>query len=145
SDVFRLPSSIAEQIGKIGLPADAPTRSNGYGPASQGNNGYPGTAKQPGTKLPNSVQQQWFADIATKVVLPAFLREASKPFLLVYWSRDPDGTQHNQGDSLQSLSPGINGPASRLALQNVDRNLKQILNWLDSNPVVKANTDLFVT
>ncbi len=24
----------------------------------------------------------------------------NKPFVLVFWSRDPDGTQHNQGDSL---------------------------------------------
>jgi len=29
--------------------------------------------------------------------------------VLVFWSRDPDGTQHNQGDSLNQLVPGING------------------------------------
>ena len=37
--------------------------------------------------------------LATKVVLPLF-KARGKPFVLVYWSRDPDGTQHNQGDSL---------------------------------------------
>ena len=29
----------------------------------------------------------------------------NKPFVLVFWSRDPDGTQHNQGDSLNKSSP----------------------------------------
>jgi len=33
----------------------------------------------------------------------------NKPFVLVFWSRDPDGTQHNHGDS-SHLTPGINGP-----------------------------------
>ena len=47
--------------------------------------------------------------MATKVVLPA-LRERGKPFIMVFWSRDPDGTQHNQGDSLNRLVPGIDGP-----------------------------------
>ena len=35
-----------------------------------------------------------------------------KPFVLLFWSRDPDGTQHYQGDSLQHLTPGINGPTA---------------------------------
>ena len=48
---------------------------------------------------------------ATRVVLPAFAAR-NKPFVLVFWSRDPDGTQHNQGDSLRVLVPGINGPTS---------------------------------
>src|SRR6185295_14306210 len=41
--------------------------------------------------------------------------------------------------------PGINGDTVRLALRNADRNLKQILDWLDANPSIKANTDVFVT
>jgi arylsulfatase A-like enzyme len=65
--------------------------------------------------------------------------------VLAFWSRDPDGTQHNQGDSLEGLSPGINGETSRMALRNADSNLKQILDWLNANPAVKANTDVFVT
>jgi arylsulfatase A-like enzyme len=142
---FPLPSRFSEEIRKIGLPTDAPTRSNGYGATSSGNNGYAGTSKQPGTRLPNAVQQQWFVDVTTRVLLPMFKQESPKPFMLMYWSRDPDGTQHNGGDSLGSLSPGINGSTVRMALRNADRNLKQILDWLESNPSIKANTDVFVT
>ena len=34
-------------------------------------------------------QQQWFADAATKAILPAFAK-SPEPFLLVFWSGDPD-------------------------------------------------------
>jgi hypothetical protein len=142
---FPLPRQITDEMQGVGLPADAPTRSNGYGATSPGNNGYGGTFKQAGTRLPNGVQQQWFADVTTRVILPTFKKDASKPFALMYWSRDPDGTQHNEGDSLAALTPGINGNTVRMALRNVDHNLKQILDWLDANPTVKANTDVFVT
>ncbi len=50
----------------------------------------------------------------------------NKPFVLVFWSRDPDGTQHNQGDSLNSVTPGINGPSSLAAIKNADNNLAQL-------------------
>jgi hypothetical protein len=50
----------------------------------------------------------------------------NKPFLLVYWSRDPDGTQHGHGDSPNSLTPGINGPTSLAAIKNADDNLKRL-------------------
>src|SRR5262249_38381085 len=74
-----------------------------------------------------------------------FADAADQPFVLVFWSRDPDGSQHNEGDSLGKLSPGINGPTPRLALRNADRNLQQILTWLDSRPAVRTNTDIIVT
>src|SRR5213075_3166010 len=89
----RFISSIIDEMKRAGLPTDAPTRSNGYGATSPFNNGYGGNARQPGTQQSNSVQQQWFADVTTRVILPAFRRENSKPFMLLYWSRDPDGTQ----------------------------------------------------
>ena len=38
----------------------------------------------------NVAQQDYFADVATKVVLPMF-KARNKPFVMVYWSRDPDG------------------------------------------------------
>ena len=60
--------------------------------------------------------------MATKAVLPLF-KARGKPFVLVFWSRDPDGTQHNQGDSLGRLVPGINGPTSLAAIRNADDNL----------------------
>jgi len=92
----------------------------------------------------NTEQQRWFADAATRVVLPAFVA-AGKPFVLIFWSRDPDGTQHNQGDSLNALTPGINGPTSRKAVANADANLKQILDYVRGSPQLAAVTDLFVT
>ena len=42
----------------------------------------------------NTAQQAYFADVASKVVLPMF-KARNKPFVLVFWSRDPDGSQHN--------------------------------------------------
>jgi arylsulfatase A-like enzyme len=142
---FPLPSAIVDAMKNAGLPAEAPSRSNGYGATSPWNNGYGGNPKQSGTRNANIVQQQWFADVTTRVLLPKFKQDSTKPFVLLYWSRDPDGTQHNQGDSFGSLAPGINGETSRLALRNADRNLKQILDWLNANPSVKANTNVFVT
>jgi len=41
--------------------------------------------------------------------------------------------------------PGINGPTSRLGVQNADHCLHEIMQWLDANPKVKENTDIFVT
>jgi arylsulfatase A-like enzyme len=140
-----LRKEVVQRLLKEGLSADAPTRSNGYGPASAGNNGYSGDKGHGGTLMANDVQQQWFADVTTRALLPIFEQDAGKPFALVFWSRDPDGTQHNQGDSLHMLVPGINGGTSRLALRNVDRNLRQLLDWLDGHPSVKANTDVVVT
>lgn len=103
-----------------------------------------GNVATPGTLVANRVQQQYFADVATKVVLPSF-KASGKPFVLVFWSRDPDGTQHNQGDSLNRLVPGINGPTSKAGIANADANLKQILDYLDSNATLRDSTDVFVT
>ena len=117
--------------------AGLPTRSPGRGQPT-GNN------TTPGTKNTNAVQQTYFADATTKAILPMFVK-SGKPFALLYWSRDPDGTQHFQGDSLNSLVPGINGPTSKAALQNADNNLKQILDFIQGDPKLAANTDIFLT
>jgi hypothetical protein len=93
-----------------GVPLVAPSR---------GENGYFGAFDKLGTLKANTVQQQYFLDVALKVALPAF-KTAGQPFVLVYWSRDPDGTQHNQGDSFRSLTPGINGPTSLAAIKSAD-------------------------
>jgi hypothetical protein len=103
-----------------------------------------GNNTTPGTLSANIGQQQYFADAVTKAILPTFV-QSNQPFMLVFWSRDPDGTQHNQGDSLNTLSPGINGPTSKAAVHNADNNLAQILAFLQANPAVAANTDVFVT
>ena len=93
---------------------------------SRGANGIAGTSTVPGSIVANVVQQQYFVDAATRAVLPLFARRA-KPFALVFWSRDPDGTQHNQGDSLLSLTPGIDGPTSQAAVRNADDDLRQLM------------------
>ncbi|HEY1581148.1 MAG TPA: alkaline phosphatase family protein, partial [Terracidiphilus sp.] len=67
-----LPDSIFHAIADVGLPTQAPTRSNGFADKSQWNNGYSGDATSPGTLAANSVQEQWFADVTTKVLLPSF-------------------------------------------------------------------------
>ncbi|HEX3571082.1 MAG TPA: alkaline phosphatase family protein [Acidobacteriaceae bacterium] len=140
----RLSPSMQEAMEKAGLPTQSPLRSNGFGDTSQWNNGFTGDAVNPGTLAANYVQEHWFTDVTTKVLLPSFAAE-SKPFLLLFWSRDPDGTQHNNGDSLQQLSPGINGDSVRRALQNADNCLGGLLDWLDANPAIKATTDVVVT
>ena len=106
---------------KAGLPLATPPR---------GDNGKAGDAKTPGTLVPNTAQQAYFADVATKVVLPMF-KARNKPFVLVFWSRDPDGSQHNNGDSLNTVTPGINGPTSLAGIKNADDNLAQLRKALD--------------
>jgi hypothetical protein len=128
-----LPPSITAALQAAGLPTIATPRVQ---PA--GNNTTPGTLQA------NIGQQQFFADAMTKAILPTF-KNSGKPFAVVFWSRDPDGTQHNQGDSLNQLSPGINGPTSRAAVKNADNNLKQILDFINSDPELKDNTDVVVT
>jgi arylsulfatase A-like enzyme len=116
------------------LPLAAPTR---------GDNGKAGNAKTAGTLAPNAEQQGWMIDATTKVVLPAFKKE-DKPFVLVFWARDPDGTQHNQGDSLNMLLPGINGPTSLAGIKNTDDDLGKLRQALVDLGLDKS-TDVIVT
>ena len=109
----------------------------------RGDNGKTGDAKTPGTTTANTKQQEYFADVASKVVLPMF-KARNKPFVLVFWSRDPDGTQHNQGDSLNSVTPGINGPSSLAAIKNADTNLAQLRRALDDLGL-SATTNIIVS
>ena len=118
---------------KAGLPLATPSR---------GDNGKAGDAKTPGTLVPNTAQQAYFADVATKVVLPMF-KARNKPFLLVFWSRDPDGSQHNTGDSLNTVTPGINGPTSLAGIRNADNNLAQLRKALDDLGLA-ATTNLII-
>jgi hypothetical protein len=85
-------------------PIDAPPRSD---------NG------KTGTFIANLAQTQYFLEVTLKVVLPEF-KKRGRPFVIVYWSRDPDGTQHTQGDG------GINGPTSMTALRTADGALAAI-------------------
>src|SRR5258705_1003063 len=109
---------------------------------SRGDNGKAGDAKTPGTVVPNIAQQAYFADVASKIVLPMF-KERAKPFVLVFWSRDPDGSQHNTGDSLNTVTPGINGPTSLAGIKNADNNLAQLRKALDDLGLT-ATTNLVI-
>jgi arylsulfatase A-like enzyme len=132
-----LSPAIQAALQAAGLPLAPPPRTQ---PA--GNN------MTPGTREANVAQQRYFADAITRAILPELGRAGDRDgggFILVYWSRDPDGTQHNQGDSLGALIPGINGPTSQAAVHNADRNLRQILDYLASDPALAASTDVLVT
>jgi predicted AlkP superfamily pyrophosphatase or phosphodiesterase len=128
-----LSDEMKDALTKAGLPLTTPSR---------GDNGKAGDAKTPGTTAANTTQQAYFADVATKVVLPMF-KARTKPFVLVFWSRDPDGSQHNQGDSLNTLTPGINGPTSMASIKNADDNLAQLRKALDDLGL-SATTDVMI-
>src|SRR5437667_2899156 len=108
----------------------------------RGENSKAGDAKTPGTTSANIPQQAYMADVASKVVLPMF-KARSKPFVLVFWSRDPDGSQHNTGDSLNTITPGINGPTSMAGIKNADNNLAQLRKALDELGLA-ADTNIMI-
>jgi hypothetical protein len=136
-----LSNEVQAALAKAGLPMTAPGR---------GDNGKTGDFKVPGTTVANVIQQNYFAHVAAEVILPMFTSR-NKPFVLVYWSRDPDGTQHNQGDSLNSLTPGINGRTSLAAIRNADDDLKRLrdalteLGLADSTNIIIAADHGFST
>jgi len=128
-----LSDEMKEAMAKAGLSLTAPSR---------GDNGNAGDAKTPGTTAANTAQQAYFTDVATKVVLPMF-KARNKPFVLVLWSRDPDGSQHNEGDSLNTITPGINGPTSLAGIRNADDNLAQLRKALDELGL-SSTTDIII-
>ncbi|HSM85745.1 MAG TPA: alkaline phosphatase family protein, partial [Candidatus Limnocylindrales bacterium] len=130
-----LPENLLHEMKAAGLSAAALDRSNGQ-PEPKQNNG------RSGTLAANWMQQQYFASAVTEAILPEF-KKSGRPWFLVFWSRDPDGSQHSQGDSMGRLVPGINGPTSRAAIHNVDANLWQIVDYLKDNGLF-ADTDIIV-
>lgn len=129
-----LSDELQRRLAAAGLPIQAPGR---------GANGQAGTSTGPGTTVANVEQQDYFASVATNAVLPLF-KEKGKPFVMVFWSRDPDGTQHNQGDSLGRLLPGINGPTTLASIKNADNDLAKLLDGLKAQGL-DADTDVIVT
>jgi arylsulfatase A-like enzyme len=119
---------IVEKLKKAGLGLETPGRAQ--------------RSENPG-KTANIVQQKYYRDIVTKVLLPHF-KEHKKPFMLLYWSSDPDGTQHSQRDSLYEFSPGINGPTSLAAIKLADEDLGAIMATLKELGL-DGNTNIFVT
>jgi predicted AlkP superfamily pyrophosphatase or phosphodiesterase len=129
-----LSAEVTDRLKAANLAAAAPSR---------GANGKPGNVTTPGTLTANVEQQNYFAAVTTQVVLPMF-KDRSKPFVLVFWSRDPDGSQHNQGDSLNTLVPGIDGPTSLAAIRNADDDLASIRAKLGELGLLDT-TDIIVT
>jgi arylsulfatase A-like enzyme len=160
-----LSSTIANDLNKAGLiGTNVPgTTTTATTIGSIRSNQPAGSLTTAGTTNSNAQQQQYFADATTKAVLPQFTSDiasgTSKGFATVYWSRDPDGTQHNNGDAFNAADPGnnsltigINGSSPKKAVANADANLKQIIDYLKAtddpaNPGKKLydNTDIFVT
>ncbi|HWE44467.1 MAG TPA: alkaline phosphatase family protein [Caulobacteraceae bacterium] len=129
-----LPQWVKDALKSAGLDASAPDR---------GLNGDPGDAHRAGVRRPNDQQQNWFTAVATQILLPRF-KDEDKPFVMVFWSLDPDGTQHNTGDSLNQLTPGINGPTSLAGIKNADNDLGRIRKAVHDLGL-EDSTDIVVT
>jgi len=100
-------------------------------------------AEPPATAAPNDAQEKYLATIVTDVLLPKFKAE-KKPFLIVFWSRDPDNTQHQVQDSLGKLVPGVNGAMGHSGIADADAALKNLMDGLAKQGLDKS-TDVFVT
>lgn len=129
-----LAPDFSARLTAAGLPLQSPSR---------GPNGNSGDFQTPGTTSANIAQQDYFTDVATRVAIP-MLKARGRPFVMVFWSRDPDGTQHNQGDSLNRETPGINGPSTFAAIRNADGDLARLRATLDRLGLT-ATTDIIVT
>ncbi|GAA0573863.1 alkaline phosphatase family protein [Rhizomicrobium electricum] len=101
-----------------------------------------GQDKPAATTVPNLTQQAWQASVVSQVLLPR-LKQANKPFAMLFWSRDPDITQHMAADSDGMLTPGINSANGRMAIYNADTSLKIILDAL-KRLGLDDNTDVLV-
>ena len=102
-----------------------------------------GQASPPATNVPNDAQQKYLVTATTQVLLP-YLQAKHKPFVILFWSRDPDATQHAQQDSMGKLVPGINGDTAHQGIADADTSLKSLLDALDKAGLSKT-TDVFVT
>jgi len=94
------------------------------------------------TSTPNLTQQSYLLSATTQVLIPD-LKDSGKPFVMLFWSRDPDTTQHGAIDSDGHLVPGINSASGRTAIGNADNDLKGILDALKQWGMAD-NTDVFV-
>ncbi|HVY87869.1 MAG TPA: alkaline phosphatase family protein [Hyphomonadaceae bacterium] len=117
-----LPPDIQQAIAAAGIPPSPPGRTSGK--ASIG-------------------QVDWLARVATEAVIPQF-KKNNRPFVMLFWSPDPDITQHGQSDGRGTLQPGINGPSSKEAIHNASNALQRIRDALKAQGLDQT-TDIFVT
>ena len=97
----------------------------------------------PKPTVPNIEQEAWMAKAVTRIVLPHF-KESGKPFILLFWSDDPDWSQHFTKDSIGKLQPGINGPTGKAGVYNADIVLGELQGALQKLGLDRT-TDIFVT
>ena len=116
----------------------------GCGATASTVSGATGLSASPSTSLPNVVQQAYQTSAADAILAQAARAPDKKPFVLVYWSRDPDYSQHNADDSTGKLVPGINSTTQHRGITNADNALKALLDTLKRNGLDK-DTDIFVT
>jgi arylsulfatase A-like enzyme len=100
-------------------------------------------ASTPAVQVPNIPQEVYLMKATTRIVLPHF-KEAGKPFAMLFWSRDPDASQHGTRDSLGEYEPGINGPSGKAGTRDADTALGELLAALKEQGLDKT-TDVFVT
>jgi arylsulfatase A-like enzyme len=100
-------------------------------------------AGAPKGNVPNIEQEVWMMKATTRIVLPHF-QSTGKPFALLFWSRDPDASQHGTRDSIGEMVPGINGPSGLAGTRNADTMLGELLAYLKASGLDKS-TDVFVT
>ena len=103
--------------------------------------------EMPKVAVPNLEQEVNMMKAATRIILPHFQQtqaDNGKPFILLFWSRDPDASQHNTRDSLGEYYPGINGPSARAGTRNADSQLGELMAALKEEGLDKT-TDIFIT
>ncbi len=93
--------------------------------------------------VPNIAQEVWLMKATTRIVLPHF-KESGKPFAMLFWSRDPDYSQHHTEDSVGEYEPGINGPSAVAGTRDADAILGELIAALKEQGLDKT-TDIFVT
>ena len=147
----RIQDSTASQDGTQTVIVDDSTGQEGaLGLPSWFQAGLKAAAMQPAmpkTSLPNIEQEVNMMKAATRIVLPHFQQiqqDSGKPFIMLFWSRDPDASQHATRDSLGELYPGINGPSGKAGTRNADSQLGELLAALKKQGLDKT-TDIFIT
>jgi arylsulfatase A-like enzyme len=101
------------------------------------------TGGAPTVQVPNIPQEVWLMKATTRIVLPHF-KESGKPFAMLFWSRDPDMSQHGTRDSLGEYEPGINGPSGKAGTRDADTMLGELRQALKEQGL-EDTTDIFVT
>lgn len=143
-DSLPIDPELAAALSAAGLADRPPSARVDPAAPAQANGAPRGATHAASAPEANAVQQSWLVQATIRAVLPVLARRG-RPFVLVYWSRDPDISQHGQRDSLGSLVPGINGPTSLAAVRNADGNLRDLLAALRADARLAGNTDVLVT